>query len=133
VIGKVMRGRGVGGLLRYLFGPGRCNEHVDAHLVAAWDDNPGNLEPGWRADGRRDIRRLSGLLEQPLAVAVRPPTRPVWHCAVRTAPVDRRLTDGQWRDVARDIVARTGLAPTAMTAPAGGWRSATPTTTSTWW
>jgi hypothetical protein len=111
VIGKVLRGRGVGGLLRYLFGPGRCNEHVDPHLVAAWDDDPADLEPGWLADGRRDVRRLSGLLEQPLAVAVRPPAKPVWHCAVRTAPTDRRLSDAEWRQVARDIVARTGLAP----------------------
>src|ERR687884_725594 len=106
-----MRGRDVGGLLRYLFGPGRCNEHVDPHLMAVWDDDPASLEPGWRADGRRDVRRLSGLLEQPLAVAVRPPAKPVWHCAVRTAPADQRLSDEEWHQVARDIVARTGLAP----------------------
>src|SRR3954447_6126220 len=93
VIGKVMRGCGVGGLLRYLFGPGRCNEHVGPHLVAAWDDDPAALEPGWLADGRRDLRRLSGLLEQPLAVAVRSLAKTVWHCAVRTAPTDRRLSD----------------------------------------
>jgi hypothetical protein len=111
VIGKVMRGRKVGGLLRYLFGPGKANEHVDPHLVASWDDDPAGLEPPLHANGRRDVRPLAQLLEQPVAAAVRPPERPVWHCAVRTAPSDRRLTDAEWRDVARDIVARTGLAP----------------------
>jgi hypothetical protein len=38
VIDKVTRGRQISGLLRYLFGPGRANEHTDPHLVAAWDD-----------------------------------------------------------------------------------------------
>lgn len=37
VIGRVYRGGGVGGLLRYLYGPGRHNEHENPHLVAAWD------------------------------------------------------------------------------------------------
>ena len=111
MIGKVMRGRKVGGLLRYLYGPGRANEHTDPHLVASWDDNPTALEPTVDADGRLDVRTLARLLEQPLSAAVRPPDRPVWHCAVRTAPSDRRLSDAEWRDVARDIMARTGLAP----------------------
>ncbi len=32
------RGTNVGGLLRYLFGPGRREEHTDPHIVAAWLD-----------------------------------------------------------------------------------------------
>jgi hypothetical protein len=31
------RGDHVGGLLRYLFGPGKREEHVRPRLVAAWD------------------------------------------------------------------------------------------------
>ena len=38
MIGKVVRGNDIGGLLRYLFGPGRANEHTNPHIVAAWDD-----------------------------------------------------------------------------------------------
>ncbi len=37
VIGRVYRGGDVGGLLRYLYGPGRHTEHEAPHLVAAWD------------------------------------------------------------------------------------------------
>ena len=48
MIGKVTGGRQVGGLLRYLFGPGRANEHIDAHLVAAWDGDVSALSPGCR-------------------------------------------------------------------------------------
>lgn len=111
MIGKVLRGRDVGGLLRYLFGPGRANEHTDPYLIASWDDNPVALQPAITGGGRHDVQPLTSLLAQPLKVAARAPEQPVWHCAVRAAPTDRSLTDDEWRDVARDIVARTGLAP----------------------
>jgi hypothetical protein len=86
VIGKVIRGKDVRRLLYYLFGPGRANEHTDPRLVAGFGD-PAELEPERRPDGTRDVRRLAGLLEQPLA-ALRGPgyDKPVWHCAVRAAP-----------------------------------------------
>jgi hypothetical protein len=67
VIGKVTRGRDVGGLLRYLFGRGRRNEHTRPHLVAGWDE-PAALEPAW-SNGRADTKPLAGLLEQPLRAA----------------------------------------------------------------
>ncbi|MGB3442228.1 MAG: hypothetical protein WBA97_26065 [Actinophytocola sp.] len=38
------RGRDTHGLLRYLFGKGKANEHTSPHLVAAWD--PEWLESG---------------------------------------------------------------------------------------
>ena len=58
--------------------------------------------------------------------------KPVWHCAVRTAPsrpaaVGRRVAAGG----ARHRAPAPGWRRTATTAPAGGWPSATPTTTST--
>jgi hypothetical protein len=111
MIGKVGRGRDVAGLLRYLFGRGRANEHTDPHLLASWDGAPTALEPPLLANGRRDVRHLSGLLDQPVMVATRPPDRPVWHCSVRTAPADRRLSDAEWARVARQVVVRTGIAP----------------------
>lgn len=109
MIGKVSRGTRVSGLLRYLYGPGRANEHTDPHLVAAWED-PNSLEPQLSSAGRRDFRQLTGLLEQPLAALTRQPAKPVWHCSLRTAPGDRRLTDAEWAEVAREAMHRTGLA-----------------------
>ena len=41
MIGKVLRGGRPDGLIRYLYGPGRHEEHTDPHIVAAWRD------PGW--------------------------------------------------------------------------------------
>ena len=48
--------------------------------------------------------RLAGLLGQPLAAASNPSAKPVWHCALRTAPGDRRLSDGEWAQVATEVV-----------------------------
>src|SRR6266851_1002715 len=100
VIGKVIRGSNARGLLRYLYGPGKANEHTDPHLVAAFGD-PRELEPDLRSDGSRDLRRLGGLLSQPLALdPLGACGKPVWHCSVRAAPGDRMLSDEEWGQVA---------------------------------
>ena len=109
MIGKIVRGDDVGGLLRYLYGPGRANEHLDPHLAGAWDE-PQDLEPARSSAGRHDLSRLARLLEEPLHAATRPPTKPVWHCALRAAPADRRLSDAEWDEVAREVLHRSGLA-----------------------
>ena len=111
MIGKVLRGRNIRRLLYYLYGPGMANEHTDPHLVAGFSD-PAELEPERRVDGTRDFRRLSGLLEQPLAgLRGRGYDKPVWHCAIRAAPEDRMLSDAEWALVAARVMHRTGLAP----------------------
>jgi hypothetical protein len=123
VIGKISdpRGARVAGLICYLFGPGRREEHTDPHLVAGWR-HPAELEPPMRGDGRRDFRWLSGLLQQPhAALGPRGFDRPVWHCALRAAPQDRVLSDDQWAQIAGDIMHRTGLAPYGQEDDAVRW------------
>ena len=111
MIGKVLRGERPEGLIYYLFGPGRREEHLDPHVVAGWR-HPAELEPPMRPDRRRDFRRLNGLLKQPhTALGSRGFDRPVWHCVVRAAPEDRMLSDDEWGQLAQDIMHRTGLAP----------------------
>ena len=111
MIGKVLRGTNAGGLLRYQYGPGRANEHTDPHLVAGFAD-PAELEPERRQDGSPDLRRLAGLLAQPVAaLACQGCDKPVWHCSVRAAPEDRVLSDAEWAQVTAGIMDRTGLAP----------------------
>jgi hypothetical protein len=120
VIGKISdpRGTRVGGLLYYLFGPRRQEEHADPHLIAGWRD-PVELEPPLRPDGHRDFRRLSGLLQ--LLSARVGFDRPVWHCAVRAAPEDRTLSDAEWAQIAGNVMHRTGLAPTGQDDDAVRW------------
>jgi hypothetical protein len=115
MIGRVYRGCKVGGLVRYLYGPGRHNEHVDQRLVACWSGADRQVlaavEPEWTAAGERDYRGLIAELEAPMAYAGRMDANPVWHCPLRTAPGDRVLTDADWADVAEDLMHRTGIAP----------------------
>ncbi|MFC0862387.1 relaxase/mobilization nuclease domain-containing protein [Sphaerimonospora cavernae] len=118
MIGKVRRGGRAAGLLAYLYGPGRANEHVNPHLVAGWRD-PAELEPPLRPNGKHDLARLAALLKQPSA-AIGEAER-VWHCIARAAPQDRELTDAEWARVAREIMHRTGLAPHGQEAEAVRW------------
>ena len=122
MIGKVgPRGSRVSGLIYYLFGPGRNEEHTDPHLVAGWR-HPAELEPPLRDDGHRDFRHLTGLLQQPQeALGDRGFAKPVWHCSVRAAPGDRMLSDDEWAQLACDIMHRTGLAPYGQDDDAVRW------------
>jgi len=113
VIGRVYRGRKVGGLVRYLYGPDRHNEHQNPHLVASWSgctqQQLAVVEPEWTGVGERDYRGLVAELEALARYAERGERNPVWHCPLRTAPTDRVLTDGEWAEV--DLMHRTGIAP----------------------
>ncbi|MFJ6821879.1 relaxase/mobilization nuclease domain-containing protein [Streptomyces niveus] len=97
------------GLLNYLYGKGTREEHVDPHLVASFD----HMAPDPGRDTNAAMEDLQQLLDQPLhllAADQRPKTH-VWHCSVRAAPDDPTLTDEQWGEIARRMVAATGIDP----------------------
>jgi hypothetical protein len=123
MIGKITEPRGerVEGLIYYLYGPGRREEHTDPHIVAGWR-HPAELEPPLRDDGKRDFRRLLGLLNQPHAAMGRWGfRRPVWHCSMRAAPSDKMLSDDEWAQIACDVMNRTGLSPYGQEDDAVRW------------
>ena len=45
MIAKISRGWNAGGLLRYLMGPGRFNQHTHQRVIAAWDGAPELHQP----------------------------------------------------------------------------------------
>ncbi|MBW5249174.1 mobilization protein [Streptomyces sp. P01-B04] len=98
--------------IAYLFGKGRANEHTDPHLVASW--NGFAPDPG-RSPHRdpKDVEaQLVAQLDQPVKMlGDKAPRDTVWHCPVRAAPEDPILSDEQWADIARRIVASAGIAP----------------------
>ncbi|RSN53253.1 relaxase/mobilization nuclease domain-containing protein [Actinomadura sp. WAC 06369] len=109
MIGKVLRGKRVQGLLRYLYGPGRHGEHQNPRIVAGFRA-PAELEPRRREDGRRDFGQLDGLLMQPVAqLGERSFGKPVWHLSLRAAPDDPVLSDRQWAQIADEVMVRSGL------------------------
>jgi hypothetical protein len=107
------RGTNVGGLLRYLFGPGKREEHARPRLVAAWDGagDLAALQPPALPGGRHDVRRLSELLEQPVRAGIHRPAKTVWHCSIRTHLTDRILSDDAWGHIVGEVMAAVGLAP----------------------
>ncbi|MGI5041146.1 relaxase/mobilization nuclease domain-containing protein [Streptomyces sp. JAC128] len=101
------------GLIAYLFGPGRRDEHTNPHIVAAWD-MAGAPDPG--RDPAATYTQLARRLDHHVDLRTREldgkkPPQHVWHCPVRTAPGDRYLTDAEWAEVARRVVHATGIAP----------------------
>ncbi|MER0445725.1 relaxase/mobilization nuclease domain-containing protein [Streptomyces sp. Edi4] len=97
------RGQRTIGLLYYLYGPGKFEEHTDPHLVASWDHNA--PDPG--RDASATLKQLQQLLDQPVENIdqAQRPRKHVWHLSVRNGPEDRILTDEEWGDVARRMVA----------------------------
>ena len=64
----------VASLIRYVYGAGRTDGDPRPRIVAGWR-TPAELEPPRRPGGRRDFRRLAGLLDLPVAVLGDVPSR----------------------------------------------------------
>ncbi|MGW5478057.1 relaxase/mobilization nuclease domain-containing protein [Streptomyces sp. NPDC004008] len=112
MIAKIGGGKDTAGLIRYLFDTKKAKDHTDPHLVASWDGF--TPDPG-RAD---DFDTAKRLLVADLDLHVkqarrlgRAPEKHVWHCSIRTAKTDRHLSDEEWAEIARRVVATTGIAP----------------------
>ncbi|MER5529826.1 mobilization protein [Streptomyces sp. NPDC002677] len=99
-------------LIGYLFGKGTANEHIDSHLVASWNGFAPDPGRSPHRDPRQVEDQLATQLDQPIKMlGNRAPKFTVWHCPVRAAPEDPILTDAQWAEIARRIVAAAGIAP----------------------
>ncbi|MEU9067293.1 mobilization protein [Streptomyces sp. NPDC048306] len=100
------------GLLAYLYGPGRQDEHLDPHIVAGFA-MLGMPDPG--RDENATLTELARYLDEPVRLRNsefgQKVTDHVWHCPVRAAPEDRYLSDAEWGDIAQRIVQSAGIAP----------------------
>ncbi|MFD5198676.1 relaxase/mobilization nuclease domain-containing protein [Streptomyces sp. NPDC058375] len=100
------------GLLAYLYGPGRHDEHLDPHIVAGFA-MLGMPDPGRNPDAT--LTQLAQHLDEPVHLRNsefgKKITDHVWHCPVRAAPEDRHLSDAEWADIAQRIVEAAGIAP----------------------
>ncbi|WP_326611535.1 relaxase/mobilization nuclease domain-containing protein [Streptomyces scopuliridis] len=100
------------GLLAYLYGPGRHDEHLDPHIVAGFA-MLGMPDPG--RDENATLTALGRHLDAPVRLRNsefgKPVTDHVWHCPVRAAPEDRHLSDTEWGEIAQRIVEAAGIAP----------------------
>lgn len=100
---NVTRGDRMSGLLTYLAGPGRSNEHTEPHLVAG---DPALM--AWHDDaelGRDAALSIARHLDKPRAAfGVEVPGGHVWHCSLSLRAEEGMRTDEEWRKIATDFV-----------------------------
>jgi hypothetical protein len=112
VIAKISSGKETAGLIRYLFDTKKAKDHTDPHLVASWDGFA--PDPGRTDDFDATKKLLVADLDLHVKQARRhglAPEQHVWHCSIRVAESDRILSDEEWADIGRRVVAATGIAP----------------------
>ncbi len=116
VIVRVSRGSGMTGLMRYLAGPGKRNEHTEPHLVAGdgavmawWDDAQLDGDAASRVGAHLDgARRATG---------TQVPGGHVWHCSLSLPAVDGQLADERWAGITAEFVDRMGFGAGGGKAP----------------
>ncbi len=108
MIAKVTRGQRPSGAVRYLFGPGRYNEHEDPHVVAASASL--RVEAGLRPT-TPELEGLSAAMEFPSVLfGTEVPGGACWQLALSTkAGTDRELSDAEWAEVAKEAMGRLGF------------------------
>lgn len=107
MISKVLHGDRVRGLLEYLFGEGRHEEHTNQHIVAAWDSS--YLGAGSPAD-MFERGLLAAEMDAPRRIhGVDPPKGHVYHVPISLHANDGQLTDEQWREIAEYAAAQLGF------------------------
>ena len=128
MIAKVIRGWDSRTLVDYLMGPGRHNQHTNPTVIAAWQGDPGALQPGLVGAGPFDFdaAELSALVRhigEPADVIGLPRKQPaegeafftkhgpVWHAPISLPAGDGALSMDTWAAIARDVMDRTGIAP----------------------
>ncbi|MEU6201561.1 mobilization protein [Streptomyces sp. NPDC047061] len=112
MIAKISGGKDTAGLIRYLFDTEKAKDHVDPHLVASWDGfapDPGRTDD-FDATRKLLVADLDLHVKQARRLG-RAPEKHTWHCSIRAAESDRVLSDEEWADIARRVVAATGIAP----------------------
>ncbi|MFZ0043975.1 MAG: hypothetical protein WAK93_21880, partial [Solirubrobacteraceae bacterium] len=121
MIARVTKGGNASGVLFYLVGPGKRNEHEQPRLVAA------SSEARWIAEdrvlGRADAGELGRFLDEPrklfgteVRVAERDEhgrvvgTRPahVWHCSLSLPPDEAALSDERWSEITEAFMRAMG-------------------------
>ncbi|UZJ27059.1 relaxase/mobilization nuclease domain-containing protein (plasmid) [Rhodococcus antarcticus] len=101
------------GLVEYLFGPGRHEEHTNQRIVAAWD-------VGWEGITHPDeVQRalLTAELDRPIATleslsGERAPAQHVYHVSISNHGEDRNLSDAEWSLVAHAVAEKLGFTET---------------------
>lgn len=136
MIAAIVDGGNMPGLMRYLVGPGRANEHVDQHLVAGspavmrrWGDWPQLTTAQATEIGRHldqymaetgtyptgELRQYNSSREEIETHKGKP--NHVWHCSLSLHPDEPALSDQQWAEIATMFMDEMGFTGSDGKAP----------------
>ncbi len=153
MIVKITRGTDLPRLVRYLFGPGRANEHRDQHAVglarslratpvgeeldtaqvAALGQRMDAMRVKFKVPAQGALRRAKvnqvtgdgpGQLSGLVEEYERGPGH-VWHMSLSIPVDDRKLSDAEWGAIARGAMDRMGSPRRAGRPRSAGWRYVT--------
>ncbi len=137
MIPNIVTGGDTGGLMRYLVGPGRANEHENPHVIAGSRDIMRKWG-GWETISVSQADELATRLDAymhetgtfPTGKARRfnPATGAVewngeieathvWHCSLSLSPEEAALGDEVWGRIASDFMSEMGFSGTDGKAP----------------
>ncbi len=109
---NVTRGDRFGGLLTYLAGEGRANEHTEPHLVNG-DAATFTMYGDGELDRATALAIAADLDEPRTAFGVEVNGGHVWHCSLAIKAEDGQLSDEQWAAIAQDFVDEMGFTATS--------------------
>lgn len=119
MIPNIVQGERMGGLLSYLVGEGRANEHANPHLVGG---NP--MLMSWYSNRELtddDARTIARYLDQTTSQRETPvPGGHVFHCSLSLHEREGVLDDREWEKIATEFVDRMGMGAT-LDGPNHAW------------
>jgi len=107
MIGKITTGSSGRRLIRYLFGPGKANEHTDQRVITSGLVLGGEALAGGNLSHRQIADLGSGLDEAHETFGTDPKGGHILHLSLSLPSGDRHLSDDQWGEIAN--VAMTAL------------------------
>jgi hypothetical protein len=116
MIPNITKGDRMAGLLVYLAGPGRSNEHTDPHLVTGsapimvWHN-----DDQLNRDAALSIAHQLDQAKNVLGVDVK--GGHVWHCSLSLRAEEGDLTDQRWAEIANDFMDEMGFTEASGKAP----------------
>ena len=105
---NITRGSRMGGLMQYLVGPGRHNEHTEPHLVAG---DPAIM--AWHDTAELDsaaAKEIATALDRPHQLfGTEIPDGHVWHCSLSLRASEGVQSDEKWAELSQEFVEGMGF------------------------
>jgi len=109
MIAKVTRGASGRGLIRYLLGPGRANEHTDQRVITSGLVLGGEALAGADLSGQEIADLGAALDEANDANGTNPMGGHLYHLSLSLPPGDRQLSDEEWAQITQTAMESLGF------------------------